>query len=263
MFSNHPNSATVTFTVGFNAKLKHALTLFPQTSEIHVVVGNSELDKSILVKLKAVAKKNEKQVSFQYLENMNKNAILNIVKNLPDNSFVYFLSYSQEINGKPYISKQFSRDLANNCNRPVFSYLDLFTEHTKILGEIIVSQKSTVLKTIEIIEKVFNETNINNIPLVLPDEAYTYDRNELKKWNIDINKLPPESIFYNRKYNFLEMYKYEVIGIIILLFTYTALLLLLLFSNIKRKKSEERLSKQNLEYTALNEKYEVINKENE
>jgi PAS domain S-box-containing protein len=90
--------------------------------------------------------------------------------------------------------------------------------------------------------------------------AYIYEWDELTKWNIPIEKLPKESIIYNRKYSFYEMYKLEVIGGIVVIVGYTILLIMLLFSNRSKRKNEKHLIQQNIEYEKLNLKFKDQNK---
>lgn len=256
---HYSNSTTITSTYNFETKLKHALSIFPKTKDIYVVSGSNKIDSFLLEKFKANTGLINKQVSFKYLTNLNKTAILDTVRNLPENSFVYYLPYTQDLNGDAVMAKDFVFNLANNCNRPVFSFLDLLTKDTGIFGGMVMSLKLEAEKTIEIIGQVLNGKDIERITPLVTGKLYVYDWNELKKWDIDINKLPKESVFYNREYTFLELYKKEVyVGIILLLF-YSILLILLLYSNRKISRSEKQLKKQNTDYELLNSKYKSQN----
>lgn len=256
---HYSNSTTITSVYNFDTKLKHALSIFPKTKDIYVISGNNKIDSYLLEKFKSNTGLLNKQVSFKYLTNLNKSAILDTVENLPENSFVYYLPYTQDLNGDVVMVKDFACDLAKNCNRPVFSFIDLLTEDTGIFGGMVMSLKLEAEKTVEVIGQVLNGKTIENIAPLKTHKLYVYNWNELKKWNIDSNTLPKESIFYNRKYTFLELYKKEVYEGIILLLFYSILLILLLYSNRKIRRSKKQLKKQNTNYELLNSKYKSQN----
>jgi PAS domain S-box-containing protein len=256
---NYSNSTTITVGFNFDAKLKHALSIFPQTKEIYVIVGKSKVDTHALKNFKTETRLLNEQVSFKYLDNLTSSEILDSIKNLPDNSIVYYLSYTQDLTGKAIMARDFSFELAKHCNRPVFTFLDLLSEETGIFGGMVISLKSDAQKTVDVIKQVFNGVDIESISPIITDQAYVYDWNELKRWNVDIQKLPKESVFYNRKYTFMEEYKKEVIGGVILLLSYTILLIMLLYSNVNKKISEKKLQLQNADYELLNSKYKSQN----
>jgi signal transduction histidine kinase/ActR/RegA family two-component response regulator len=235
------NSTIITNEFNFDAKLKNALGIFPQTKEIYVIAGYSKLDDYVLKVFNAETRKFNKTVSFKYLTNIDRVAILDSIRNLPENSFIYFLLYTRDMNGEAVMAQDFCSELAKNSNRPVFTFQDLFTGETGIFGGMVTSLKSKAAKSVEVIAQVFNGQNIESIQPIKTDQVYVYNWNELKKWNIDIKQLPKGSVYYNRNSTFFERYKYKVIIGFIIITLYTLLLVLLLYSNQKRKKSENDL----------------------
>jgi signal transduction histidine kinase len=235
----YKNATIILRYLEFESKLEHALSLFPYTKEIYVVSGNSTIDSYTLGIFTAAAEKFSEQVSMKYLTGMSSVAILDSIKNLPENSLLYFLTFTKDFGGEAIMAKDFAEDIGKICNRPVFSFLDLVTEGTGIFGGMVVSLKSKAKMTVEVIDQVLNGKNIESIPPVKAGFSYTYDWNELKKWNINIDRLPKESIFYNREYTFWELYKMQVMGVIIVLLSYSVLLIML-WRNIRIKRKNEK-----------------------
>jgi signal transduction histidine kinase len=259
LITEHAHATNISVTLDFEAMVKHALNIFPQTKEVYVIAGNNNTDShtlNLFINDMAVFKED---ISFKYLNNLNRSAILDSIKKLPENSLVYYLAYTQDLDGHAVMAKEFSIDIAQNCNRPVFSFLDLLTEETGVFGGLVASLRSKAIKSVEVITQVFKGENMETIPPVEADYAYTYDWQELKKWNIDIEQLPDSSIFYHRKYTFLELYKSEVIIGLFVLFSYTLLLILLLYSNRKKRSSEKKLKVKNAHYELLNLEYKSQN----
>jgi PAS domain S-box-containing protein len=237
----YPNSTIIQQYFDFESKLKHALDIFPSTNEIYVISGNSAIDNYTLEIFNKAAEKLKDRVSFKYLIKLSSVELLDRIKNLPENSLVYFLSYTQDLDGRAIIARDFICDIDKCCNRPVFSFMDLITAGTGIFGGMVESLKSKAKKTVDVINQVLIGENIENILQSDAGSFYIYDWDELKKWNININNLPEESVIYNRKYSLWELYKKEAIGIITLLLSYTLLLILLLRSNRIKRKNEKQL----------------------
>lgn len=256
---NYSNSVSITTDFNFEAKLNHILNIFPMTEEIFVIAGTSKIDAFTLENFNTEIAMFSDNISFKYLTNLERTEILDSIRNLPENSIVYYLSFTKDLNGKSVIARDFSFEIADNCNRPVFSFLDLLAEETGVFGGMVMSLKSKAEKSVEVAEQVLNGRIIDSFPTINTDEIFVYDWNEIKKWKIDINELPKESVFYNRKFSFLELYKKELAGVIILMLSYTLLLIMLMLSNRKKKISEKKLKIQNDNHKLLNSKYKSQN----
>lgn len=259
LIKEHDHATNISVTLDFKTMLKHALDIFPQTKEVYVIAGNNNTDTHTLNLFINDMTVFQENISFKYLTNLNRAAIIDSIKKLPENSLVYYLAYTQDLDGHAVMAKDFSVEIAKNSNRPVFSFLDLLTEETGIFGGLVASLRSKAIKSVEIITLVFNGEDMETISPVEADYANTYDWQELKKWDIDIEQLPDSSIFYHRKYTFLELYKSEVIIGLFVLFSYTLLLILLLYSNRKKKISEQKLKIKNTHYELLNIEYKSQN----
>jgi signal transduction histidine kinase len=252
---NYPNITVINHEYHFKPMIKHALSLFPQTKKIYVISAHNILSNHTLKLFNNDIDSLKSNISFNYLSDLRKEVILDSIKNLPANSLVYYLAYTQDLKGNAIMAKDFSFDLAENCNRPVFCFSDILSEETGVLGGLVVSTRSKAIKSVEIINKILNGQSNENIPALKADYIYNYDWNELKRWNIDIDQLPSTSIFYNRKFTFCELYKTKVYIVLFVLITYTGLLIMLLYINNKKRISQNKLKLKNEKYEQLNLEY--------
>ena len=93
--------------------------------------------------------------------------------------------------------------------------------------------------SVDIVKRVFGEEPIDSIKPNPPYVEHIYEWSELKKWNIDVRKLPPDSVIQNKPPNFFELFKWQIIGGISLLVIQSILVFFLLI-NIRKRKSAER-----------------------
>lgn len=249
-----PDATVIPSAYNFNKKIKHALDVFPKTEAIYVIAGTSESDKNLLNTFKSQVTVHQEKIAFTYLTEIDKTAILKRINNLSENSLIYLLAYTQEYNGSNIIARDFISQVAEHANRPVFTFIDLLAEGTGVFGGLVSSIGVDAEKSVDVISKVFNGQNIENIQAKTPGQMYLYDWNEIQKWQVDIKKLPKERIIQNHTLTFFELYKYEIIIGFIILVLYSFLLSMLMFGNLKRKKIASDLMVKNKELVKAKEK---------
>ena len=241
-FEEIPNSVVLPFAHEFKENIEHALTLLPDTKSIYVVAGNGLMDRRLLSLFQDKTREIGNGISFHYLDNLSVEELLPRIEDLPDDSFIYYLTYSLDFQGKAVITRDFSQQIAEHSNRPVFSWLDLHALGIGILGGRVTTTRASATMSVDIIKRVFEGESIDSIKPIPPYVEHIYQWREIEKWDIDLKKLPPESLIQNRPINFFELFKWQIIGGIGILLIETFLILFLLINVRKRKAAEEELS---------------------
>lgn len=234
--------------IDFKSMLEHAFYLLPETKDVYIIGGSGNSERYYSTKVKQVTNGFE-YATFHYLLDDDAETLLKKVESLPDNSFVFYLAYTMRPNGKAYMAQQFSYELAEHCNRPAFSYSDLLTENTGLLGGEVVSFKSLAYWSANTLDSLALGHSVTSLNPKQPTVLYNYEWGELQKWNIPIDKLPHNSIFYNRTYTFYELFKTEVILGTILIIVQMVFIFILVVNKRKRRKAEENLKMTQMHYT--------------
>jgi len=242
-----PDSVILPFAFEFKNNIAHALTLLPGTKRIYVVAGNGLMDRRLVSLFHNETQEFENRISFHYLDDLNVEELLRRLEHLPDDSFVYYLTYSLDFQGKTVITRDFSQRIGEQSNRPVFSWLDLHALGIGILGGRVTTTRASATMSLDIVKRVFQGEPIDSITPEPPYVEYIYQWEELKKWGIDLEKLPPESVIQNRTYTFFEVFKWRIVGGIVLLIIESLLILFLLINIKKRKDAEHELRTYQLE----------------
>ena len=237
-FDDIPNTVVLPFAYEFRKNIEHALTLLPDTKSIYVVAGNGLMDRRLVSLFHKDTKALENRVSFHYLDNLNVEELLRRLGNLPDDSFIYYLTYSLDFQGKAVITRDFSQLIGERSNRPVFSWLDLHALGIGILGGRVTTTRASATMSVDIVKRVFQGEPIDSIKPNPPYVEYIYEWQELEKWGIDLKKLPPGSVIQNRQPNFFEIFKWQILGGVALLVV-ESILVFFLFINIRRRKVAE------------------------
>jgi PAS domain S-box-containing protein len=238
-FEGIPDSVVLPFAFEFRNNIAHALTLLPDTKSIYVVAGNGLMDKRLVSMFRSDTEDLEDRVSFHYLDDLNVEELLGRLENLPDDSFVYYLTYSLDFQGKAVITRDFSQRIGDHSNRPVLSWLDLHALNIDILGGRVTTTKASATMSLDVVKRVFEGESIDSIEPPPPYVEYIYQWEELKKWGIDPGRLSPKSIIQNKTYSFFDVFKWRITGGIVLI-ALEALLILFFLISIRRRKAAEQ-----------------------
>jgi signal transduction histidine kinase/DNA-binding NarL/FixJ family response regulator len=233
-----PGSVVLPFAFEFRKNIEHALSLLPGMKTVYVVAGNGLMDKRLVSMFRSDTDDLADRVSFEYLDDLNVEELLNRLGRLPDDSFVYYLTYSLDFDGKAVITRDFSQRIGERSNRPVLSWLDLHALNIDILGGRVTTTRASATMSLDVVRRVFQGEPIDSIDPGPPYVEHIYQWEELKKWGVDPGMLPPESVIQNRTYSFFEVFKWRIIGGIALM-AVELLLILFLLVNVRKRRAAE------------------------
>jgi signal transduction histidine kinase/CheY-like chemotaxis protein len=240
-FEQIPDSVILPFAFEFRKNIEHALDLLPDTKKIYLVAGNGTMDKRLISLFKNETRGLEERVSFHDLTDLNVDELLERAESLPEDSFIYYLTYSLDFNGKSVITRDFSKLIGERANRPVLSWLDLHALDIGILGGRVTTTKASATMSVDILKRVFEGESIDSIQPESPYVEYIYQWDELKKWGVDLKEIPLGSVIQNQPPNIFELFKWQIIGGVSLLVIQFFLTFFLLLNIRKRKVAEEDL----------------------
>ena len=181
-----------------------ALLLFPNTRNVFVVGGSSVYDRVVMTATKEFFSSFQTKAHFSYLHDMEMGNILEQLRNLPEDSIVFYTSFFQDSVGNRFVNAtQALPMVAAAANAPVFGMSDTYLGHGIVGGDVMDFQeqgKITARIAAELLEgKKASDIPITNLPSVL-----MFDWNELKRWHLRDDRLPPGSRVVFRKPNVWE-----------------------------------------------------------
>jgi len=196
--------------------------------------------------LEAIAResfrKYESRFDFLYLTDLDMPALLERLKNLPDDTIVYHTSLMQDAAGARFIDATQSVPLIASASKaPVFVVDDVDLGRGTAGGDLL-SWASDGKVVGEMAMRVLNGEKPQDIPIAKSANAYMFDWRALKHWGLKEADLPPGSIVLNRQPTVWESYKgYIISGISLILFE--ALLIGgLVWQRARRRKAEADLA---------------------
>jgi signal transduction histidine kinase len=193
-----------------------ALRLFPNTRRVFVVGGSSVYDHVVMTATKEFLSSFPTKVEFSYLDDMEMERLLERLRNLPENSVVFYISFFQDSAGKKFLNAtQALPMIASTANAPVFGMSDTYLGHGIVGGDVMNFQEQGKV-TARIVSELLDGKKPADIPIKSLPSMLMFDWNELKRWHISENTLPSGSIIVFREPSFWERTKW-IWGVVFLL----------------------------------------------
>lgn len=185
----------------------------------------------------------------------------NQLKNIDNSTIVVFIAAFRDKTLNPIDFETGVRLVSDNCSQPLFD-LYLHGIGSGVLGGKVVSHIEQGKTAAEMVKKILSGTKITQIPIIEKSpNKYIFDHNQLKKFNINENLLPKDSLILNKEVSFYENYK-KYIWSISIIFIIMMFFIMYLLINIKfRKKAERDLVEANMELGVTYEELEASSEE--
>ena len=235
-----------------------ALHLQPGTKHVVVVGGVGAYDRYLEAIARESFRKYESRFDFSYLTDLAMPALLERLKQLPDDTIVYHTSLMQDASGARFIDATQSVPLIASASKaPVFVVDDVdlgtgtvggdllsFTSDGKVVGEMAV--------------RILNGEKPQDIPIAKSANVYMFDWRALKRWGLKEGALPPGSIVLNRQTTVWESNKWYILGGTSLLGLQALVIGALMWQRAGRKKAETEMVLSNNRLRESEERFRLV-----
>lgn len=117
--------------------LEAALHLVPNTRHVFVVGGTSVYDRMLMAATRKFFSSFQTKTEFSYLTDMEMGKLLEQLKNLPEDSIVFYTSFFQDSAGNEFLNATRALPMiASAANAPVFGMSDTYLGHGIVGGDL-------------------------------------------------------------------------------------------------------------------------------
>ena len=190
--------------------------ILPETKNLFIVSGTSLTDQNMKDVATKQLNKVDARFTTHYLDDLSVEELLVRVTQLPDNSAILFLSLFRDANGKSFIPREVMAQVAEKANAPTFGNIDLYLGHG-IVGGSLLSAAEQGKRYAAIVEKIVTGKPLTSFQSMENGNQIMFDWRQLKRWSIDENRLPANSIIRYREPSLWADHKWEVVAVIVIL----------------------------------------------
>ncbi|TDT71478.1 signal transduction histidine kinase [Hypnocyclicus thermotrophus] len=239
LLNTYKNMTGIIEKVNYLENIELMLTLHPNTKKIVIIADNTLTGNQLKNEVKQYFSR-FKNIEFEIFDNFTISE-LKLKLNNSDKNTLYYLFPTNQTKDLSFVSYNYMKELINSYSSvPVYTSWDFYFNNA-VVGGVIIDGKLHGKVAAEITYKILNgyqAKNINIIENLKP--IYKFDYLLLKKYNININLLPKDSIIINQPKNyFIKNIKILLFYIIFTLIIFFIIALKYYYNSIANKKIKE------------------------
>jgi PAS domain S-box-containing protein len=201
----HPGVTGVLETGDFQETLALARILRPRANAVHVVVDGTETGRINLDNLRKVVAASQPDLKVEVLQELNLDELGTRMDGLPKNDFAFFISFWRDREGKGVTPAQVGT-IFRRSPIPVFGRSEWMIGLGQLGGKC-VSGFHQGQATARLVKGMLAEPGKPAPPVQDSPNKFMFDWPELVRHRIDPEKLPADSLIFNRPPSFYEEYK--------------------------------------------------------
>jgi len=244
-------AAVVTGKLDMEGTLALALRLHPDARKVFVVSGVSRYDELVHGLAREGFRGFENQVDLQYLSGLPMDELIDRVAKVPEHSLVFYLTVTRDGSGKTFRSPEALALLSRQANAPIYSISETYIDYG-IVGGHLVSQSVLGVRTAQAVlltlggerpgDRESSEGGANR---------YIFDARELKRWGVGEENLPQGSILRHRDFSLWREYRWQIVGVLLIVFIQAFLISALFVSRGKQLRADRALRNAESKYRTV------------
>jgi signal transduction histidine kinase len=219
--------------------VENILRVLPETTNLFVVIGNSELDRFWRSVLERELEPFRSRLTIEWWNDLSFAEMLKRCAVLPARSAILYALMNTDAAGVAHTEAEALADLHSVANAPLFG-VQSSQMGQGIVGGPLMSMEDLGHNTAEIALRILNGESPANIQAqVHTPGPPSYDWRELRRWKIDESRLPPGSLLNFREPTLWQRYKWHVVVTATVGIAGLLLIIALITNLVKRRRAEE------------------------
>ena len=226
----------------FRGTLKLAQKLFPKTMRVVFVNGIGEGEKRLEREAKSVFAQWPDKLEFEYTSDLSVEEILQRIATLSPGTIIIYSNVFTDKTGRNFVARDVAEMVAKVANVPIFGMYNTLLGKGVIGGSVFNFETEGAragMLALDILR--------GKLPLSKPTTVLTasrtpmFDWQQLKRWGVNISRLPEGSIIVNRPTTVWSQYKGYIMAAVAFALLETALIIFLIVQRRRKKVAEEEL----------------------
>ena len=213
------------------------LELLPETTTIAMIFGSSSGERFWAAELRKDLAPFEGRVKFVWLDNLLLSEVREQVGALRPGAVALYVVFQVDAAGIPYDQEYAIGEIHAASKVPLFGLFENQVGQGMVGGALISGAEQAVVAA-ETASRVLRGEAPQEAAIFLGPTAPQFDWRELRRWQIDDTRLPPDSVVRFRSPSMWEEYKFTVIASFAVLLFQAALITALVVQRARRRGAE-------------------------
>jgi len=237
-----PGDAGVFSEWSIPSAVDHILTLLPETREVVIVFGGSELERAQTDEAQRLLADYPADVSFTYTSDLAMDDIERLLSEPPEHTAVLLGIFSVDARGLIFPLNTGVEKLVAASNVPVFSAFDT-AMGSGVVGGRLIPLVQQALDMADQAVLLLDSPGAEPVVRIVPQSAPTYDWRALRRWGIDAERLPPGSTVLFREPTLWAKYGHWVVLAVAIVVVQMLMIAALLIQRRRLRRAERAASR--------------------
>lgn len=222
--------------------------LHPNIKNIYTIIDDTTTGNIVKKEaLEIIKNYPDKSINFEIITKITFEELKYKVQNLPKNSAILLSIFFRTKNNIALEYYEVSEMIEKYSKAPLYGLWD-FNLGNGIIGGYLTSGYYHGKTAAQMGKQILEGTKVSDIPVLYKSpNKYIFDNNKLEAFNIGSINMPADSVIINRRINFFQEYKKEIITLIVV-FIFMFVFIILLLINIQKRKIAEAKTKKQLKF---------------
>jgi PAS domain S-box-containing protein len=226
----------------FRGTLKLAQKLFPKTMRVVFVNGIGEGEKGLEREAKSVFAQWPDKLEFEYTSDLSVGEMLQRIVTLSPGTIIIYSNVFTDKTGRNFGARDVAEMVAKVANVPVFGMYNTLLGRGIIGGSVFNFEAEGARAGMVALDILGGKLPLSKPTTVLTaSRTPMFDWQQLKRWGVNISRLPEGSIIVNRPTTVWSEHKGYVMAAIAFTLLETALIIFLIVQRRRKKVAEEGL----------------------
>ncbi len=214
--------------------------LQPEIRRIVVIGGTTEVDTQVVDRVREAAGSFTGRAEFDFWTNRPMSEITQAVRSLPTQTVILFTRMYRDGAGQLFNSVQAVRLITESANTPVYIMTDTLLGSGAVGGSV-ADVAALARRAGELAHRVLSGGAPKSLPFeIRTDGVPMFDWRALKRWGIAESRLPPNTVVRFRPLSVWELYKWYIVGALIIMAMQATMIVDLLVQRARRRRAESK-----------------------
>lgn len=237
------NAALLPLEIDLKGMISDILQVLPGTRNIYVVLGDSALEQFWVSQCRSEFSIFSGRLRFVYLDHLSFDAIKTRLAALPPDSAVVYALLIKDVTGTLLDPGEALKTIIAEANAPVFAFFQSFFGSGTVGGRLVQDRDAGMFAAKAAIRILGGSPPAGESMPPARAGLPVYDWRALKRWGIDVRKLPEGSRVDFREPSLWERYHWHITGGALLLILQAVLIARLLIQRKRRDAAECELAR--------------------
>ncbi|MBF0343923.1 MAG: SpoIIE family protein phosphatase [Nitrospirae bacterium] len=223
-----------------DATIDVILNIHPKTTHIHVISDKTTTGKLYRTEFYEVAPHFKDKIKFIFYDNISMSNLKSIISKLTDGNIVLYMSFFEDSTGKLFTPSEAIPEITKASSVPVYGAVDYMLGYG-IVGGMLISGFEQGATAGRLALSILKNKDTSIMPDVIMKSPHilVFDYRAIQRFNIDVVRLPKNSIIRYEPETFYYKYK-RIIWSFIFVLAILNVYIIILTVNIKRRIRAEK-----------------------